>query len=261
MKMIPRFLVLLSFGAAIAAAQTLTHQWAFGEDAPGAADFDLVAGADDRVGNMTLTPGGTVRYLADTPGTASSLSAAFYGSSANFTGNADTALGPASSFIIEGWFTFDGTPSATTNILFYNGNPSSSGIGLYVTGNTLQLLAGGRADVTVGTVNINQWNYVALVYANGTASTYVNSGTTPSYAGSRSFGEYSGADPFEKFYVGGGFDGAVDELRISSFTGSFNTSMLSYAAISAVPEPSTYAALAGFAALGLVVWRRRAVRV
>lgn len=31
-------------------------------------------------------------------------------------------------------------------------------------------------------------------------------------------------------------------------------------AVSAVPEPSTYAALAGLAALGLVVWRRRAAR-
>jgi hypothetical protein len=33
--------------------------------------------------------------------------------------------------------------------------------------------------------------------------------------------------------------------------------MYSYASVSAVPEPSTYAAIAGCGALGLAVWRRR----
>lgn len=250
----------MACGAAIASAQTVTHLWRFGDSDPGAADNGLIATTTDQVGGNALTANNTVRYLANTPGTASSLSAAFYGVSSSFTGNVDANLGPSSSFIIEGWFSFDGTPATGANILFYNGNPSASGLGLYVTGNTLQFLAGGQSDITIGTVNVNHWNYVALVYENGQTSTYLNSNTASSYTGAVSFGGYSG-DPAEKFYVGGGFYGAVDELRVSTFTGSFNTSMLSYSAISAVPEPSTYAALAGLAAFGLVVWRRRAVRV
>ena len=52
------------------------------------------------------------------------------------------------------------------------------------------------------------------------------------------------------------FTGSIDQARIFTFTsGTFNTGMLSY---SAVPEPSTYAAILGLLALGLAAWRRRA---
>jgi hypothetical protein len=260
MNQIPRLLVLLAAFATVASAQTVTHLWRFAENDPGAVDNGLIATTTDQIGGASLTAGGEVRYLANTPGSVSSLSAAFYTLGGNFTGNVDANLGPSSSFIIEGWFSFDGRPAANTNILFYNGNPSSSGLGLYVTGNTLQLLAGGQSDNTVGTVNINSWNYVALVYDNGQSSVYLNSDTVPTYSSAVSFGGYTGGDAAEKFYVGGGFYGAVDELRVSTFSGSFNTSMLSYSAISVVPEPSAYAALAGLAAFGLVAWRRRTVR-
>lgn len=254
-------LALSVFASVVSAQTTVTHLWRFGENDPGAVDDGVIATTTALVGGNTLMSSGSVRYLTDTPGTASSLSAAFYDLSGSFTGNADMNLGPASSFIIEGWFSFDGTPAASTNMLFYNGNPSSSGLGLYVTGNTVQILAGGQSDNTAGTVNVNQWNYVALVYAAGETAVYINGGTTPSYtSGGVAFAGYAGDDPAEKFYVGGGFFGVVDELRISTFSGAFSNSMLSYSAISAVPEPSTYAALAGLAALGLVAWRRRAAR-
>lgn len=256
-----RLALLTSVLVSAASAQTLLHQWRFGENDPGAADFGLITTTTAQVGGNTLTSTGTVRYLANTPGVASSLSAAFYTTNGSFTGNTITSLGPSSSFIMEGWFSFDGTPATGTNVLFYNGNPSSTGLGLYVTGSTLQFLRGGQGDATVGTVNVNHWNYVAIVYDNGQSSVYLNGATTPSYSGAVSFAGYSGSDASEKFYIGSGFLGAVDELRVSSFSGSFSTSMLSYASISAVPEPSTYAALAGLAALGLVASRRRALRV
>jgi hypothetical protein len=60
----------------------------------------------------------------------------------------------------------------------------------------------------------------------------------------------------------GGFDFAqVTSWRISGgeFLGSSTLSLTAgqLTAVSAVPEPATYAALAGLAMLGVVAWRRR----
>ncbi|HLP26951.1 MAG TPA: PEP-CTERM sorting domain-containing protein, partial [Acidobacteriota bacterium] len=67
-----------------------------------------------------------------------------------------------------------------------------------------------------------------------------------------------------------GFDAAawsVDTAQFAnSYTGTFslsqsgNSLFLDYTAASPVPEPSTYAMLAGAAALGVALWRRRGIR-
>jgi autotransporter-associated beta strand protein len=67
-----------------------------------------------------------------------------------------------------------------------------------------------------------------------------------------------------------GFSADKFNLDLSAFTNSLaggswsiaqsgNNLNLEFSAASAIPEPSTYAALAGLAALGLVAWRRRTV--
>ncbi len=248
--------------AVAASAQSLVHQWRFGENDGGAANGGAVTTVTDHVGSLTLTASGTVTYTGNTAGAGSSLAAAF-DTTGSFVGAADESLTSEGSFIIEGWVRPDGTPSAGSKFLFYNGNASWSGIGLMVSGSTVQVLAGGAFDQNVGTLNADAWNYVALVYSNSDISIYINNTSAPSYSGGY-FRDYSLAtmngQP-NNFSVGGSFAGAIDELRVSTFTGSFSESMLSYSAMSAVPEPSTYAALAGLAALGLVAWRRRAVRV
>lgn len=259
-----RLLSLALLGSALvaaASAQTLVHQWRFGENDSGAANGGTVTTVTDHVGTLDLTASGSVTYTNSTAGAASSLAAAF-GTGGSFLGAVDSALMPGSSFIVEGWFYLNGTPPATTNLLYYNGNPSNNGIGLYVDGTRLDIMQGGKSDVIAGHLNANQWNYVALVYSNGSYQSYINSDVSPSYTGSGSFNDYSGGGGGLGTYIGPGYAGSIDELRVSTFTGTFNTSMLSYSAISAspVPEPSTYAALAGLAALGLVAWRRRQAR-
>ncbi|WP_438480644.1 beta strand repeat-containing protein [Oleiharenicola lentus] len=68
-----------------------------------------------------------------------------------------------------------------------------------------------------------------------------------------------------------GFDANAFQINSTGFTnqlngGSWNLSQdgntisLNFIAASAIPEPSTYAAIAGIAALGLAAWRRRAVK-
>lgn len=254
---IPRFVpacLLASILAASASAQVLVHQWRFGENDPGATNGGTVTTTQDNVGTLDLTVSGTVTYTNVTAGASSTLAQSF-GTAASFSAAADTSLSRTSRFVIEGWFYLNGTQANTTNILFYNGNASSSGAGLYVRGTTLRYLQGGSADVVAGTLTANQWNYVALAYEAGSLKVFVNGETTPSYAGAHTFNAFNGNT--ETFSIGSGLDVSVDELNVWTFSGSFNSAMLSYDTVSAVPEPSTYAALAGAAALGFVAWRRR----
>jgi len=256
-------LAALLFPLAVAcSAQTLLHEWRFGESEAGAEDGGSVTTINDDVGKFDLVASGTVTYTSGTPGNASSLAAAF-DSSGSFLSPADGSLAADASFIIEGWVRLDGATSPGSKFLFYNGNASWSGIGLMVNGTNVEVLEGGKFAATAGSLSVNQWNYVALAYFNGGIQVFVNGATTPAFTDTSAFNDYAVAEDngqTNTFAIGGSFAGAFDEVRVSSFTGSFDPSMLSYSAISAVPEPSTYAGLAGLAALGFVAWRRRMSR-
>lgn len=66
----------------------------------------------------------------------------------------------------------------------------------------------------------------------------------------------------DKFYLDtSGFANTFDGTWALALANSGNDLALTYTSASAVPEPSTYALLAGFAALGLVTWRRRVVKL
>lgn len=253
---LPLFAVLAI--AAPLSAQTLVNQWRFGESDSGAASGNTFgATTTATVGATNLTVTGTITYSNDVAGSGSSLSASF-GSSAQFGADVFSGLTSSASFIMEAWF--KPTTATGSRLLIYNGNASTTGIGLLLNGTNVDVLRGGQADTIVAGYNLNQWNYAALVYDGGagTINVFVNGATTPAYtlASGATFNALTGES--QSFLIGQGLSGSMDEARISTFTsGTFNTSMLSYNSMSAIPEPSTYAALVGACALGLAAYRRR----
>lgn len=150
--------------------------------------------------------------------------------------------------------------TATTNI-FSVGYPNSNGISLSYGSGFYSGLVGGDAtvaSVAVGSGSINGWDHLALVTAEGTTTFYVNgiSRGTSLQTVLNPGAEWHG------FLSSGGaslYSGLVDEIKVFTFSsGTFSASQLDFA--SAIPEPSTYAMIAGLGALGLAAWRRRARR-
>lgn len=242
----------------LASAQTQLWNWRFGDSDPGASAGNTVTGLTrDTLGGVHLTVAGSPTYSADTPLGSSSLSILLHGAGEGLSTTTNPSLSSGNTYFIEMWF----KPTSGTNssLLYYNGDASFSGFGLYLSGTTLSFLRGGLSDQTVGTVNVNAWNYAALVYDGGAnvSRVYLNNGTTATYTGTAGFNSYTGHTG--DMSVANSFNGYVDTASLYAFTsGTFSTSMLNYA--TPVPEPSTYAALAGLAALGLVAWRRRTAR-
>ncbi len=78
--------------------------------------------------------------------------------------------------------------------------------------------------------------------------------TLASYSATTTTTNYLSNLTFDGLAIGARYSGAAaSDITYSSLSVSTNT-------VSAVPEPSTYAALAGLAALGLVAWRRLGAR-
>ena len=183
-------------------------------------------------------------YSASTYGSASTLAYAF-GGAGLLAASTDTTATNTSSFIAELWF--NTATSSGIRSLLYNGNSSASGIGLYLFDDHLTILRGGLGIDDVASVLSSSWNYAALVYDGGNTTVYLNG--TGYDMGSLTFNNPVGGG----LLLGGSstesdlFTGLIDDVRISTFSpGTFASSMLSY---SAVPEPSTYAALAGLGVL------------
>ena len=102
------------------------------------------------------------------------------------------------------------------------------------------------------------WHYYALTWTNGALAVYRDgvflgsNNTFGSWNGSNSYGVWMDFDSFSSTYNGAG---VVDDLRFSNIARSAGEIQAAYN-LAAVPEPSTYAILAGFGALGLALWRR-----
>lgn len=117
-------------------------------------------------------------------------------------------------------------------------------------------VGGTRIGATnLGTYNTGAWNAAAVVLTGSTATFYVNGSEVASAA--LSLG--GTPDNVSHMFVNPGtssfYTGRADNVQFFSFAnGGFNPTT---ALVSAVPEPSTYAALMGIVAIGLAVWRRR----
>jgi hypothetical protein len=253
-------LLLLLGTLAIGHAQTTVHFYHGGESDGGAANGGALASFTvDSAGSTNLTGQGTAgTYTNATPVPGSTLAYSFAGSG-DYSGVVDTSLSNGTSFAMEVWFNTSTLTGAKA--LFYNGDTGGSGIGLFRDGTHLAVLGGGTIFADgAATLTTGMWYHAALVndsnsgslklYLNGVLDLTTGNGFNfPSTGGLSLGGNFGGGDLFT---------GMLDEARVFTFApGTFNTSMLSY---SAVPEPSTCAALVGVGALGFAAWRRRRAR-
>jgi hypothetical protein len=119
----------------------------------------------------------------------------------------------------------------------------------------------GSSDTTIfstSSVNTGNWIHVAATWdTSGTMNLYLNGALEASY------GVASAAprNTFNQFFIGqdlggGTYTGSLDEIRI--YDSALSGGQIS--ALAAIPEPSTYALLAGVAVLGLAVIRHRVNR-
>jgi hypothetical protein len=238
-----------------ASAQTLLHSFDGGEVAGATAGNPITSMADAADAFSLTLSGGTGIYSTTTAGGASTLSYALNGNGA-YSASADLDFNNGGSFIME--LQFNASSLSGTQGLVYNGNTGSSGIGLYLNGTSVSVLMGGIALQDVGTISTGVWNSVALVFNPANTTVYLN--------GAELFVTTAGFNPvngfsYEYLVIGGNgygedfFNGFIDNVRLSTFVeGTFNTSMLAFAA---VPEPSSYAVLAGMVMIGVAAARRR----
>lgn len=256
MNYLPALVFTFVLSASAVRAQTTLHLYRAGEnDAGASAGAALAATTVDSGGSTPLTLGGagSSTYTNSTAAAGSTLAFNFTGGNA-YSGSVDTSLTTSAHFAMELWF----KPSALsgTQSLIYNGNTGGSGVGIFLEENNLVALAGGRF-FSMGSTALatNTWYHVAAVSTGGTLTLYLN-GTTELSRSANFINPGSGALMIGGNNSGGEyFNGAIDHARIFGFTGgTFETSMLSY---SAIPEPSTYAAICGVLTLGWAAYRRR----
>lgn len=152
------------------------------------------------------------------------------------------------------------TLSITGNSFVF-GNPD----GLGGTGDTLSRVTGGNALVGAwytGNVTSALSSDVVIFMPNNTyyhisdraVDQGMERGTYTWNSGTLAFGNTVLLETNGTAGISGNFEASVSGNTLT-LTDSFGPSTLT--SVSAIPEPSTYAALAGLGALGLAVWRRR----
>jgi hypothetical protein len=245
-------------GVAIPAQATITvlNQWHLGEaDAGASASGAGAATTVDSVGGFNLNKVGTPAYAADVPANiGSNLSMAFNGMTDEYVASG-VASALTDNFGIEAWVKSDGTTAGNGGI-FYNGNTSTSGWGLYRLGASYGMLYGGNIAANVAPISTT-WTELALVRNNGTTTVYVNGvgsytttiGPNPPVGGvaigGNPLGSLSPPVAPPEF-----FGGKIDEVRIFSFApGQFSANDLNLPP--PLPTPMLSPRSLGLLALGL----------
>ena len=223
-----------------------------GENDPGSSAGNAVnATLTAATGSNLSLSGSGLSYTADSaPGLG--------GLAVNFTGAGNYAvgsnLGLSTNFAIESWVKF--STLASTQWVFVLGNGGFQGGGIlfnHANSRVGGVKSGDNFFAYSEVLSTETWYHVAYVVDDGGDATFYFNGSLvagtsniPSYAANFSLGgDENGSARLQ---------GKLDDVRIFTFTsGTFDPSMLSY---TAVPEPSTYAALAGVLALGAVIIRR-----
>jgi autotransporter-associated beta strand protein len=159
-----------------------------------------------------------------------------------------------------GTLTLDNTASARSILNFSSGGLGAFDLGAGVTSDTVSLI-GSASLASEVFFNNTTLNFTDLTGGSLSTGDYLlfagdaNVSTTTGYGGLTLGGGFSGTS-FSGTLITGG-------LVVGSGLGGYSSSTLFlvgndiYVNVSAVPEPSTCAALAGLGVLGLAAWRRR----
>lgn len=231
---------------------TVIGSWTMGDNDAGAANgvsvnSTLTAATGT---NLTLAGSGLTYTSTVDPQTSGSLAVNFNGSG-HYTTSSN--LGLSTSFVMETWVNFSSL--STTQWVMLVGNGATSGAGILLTNSTLNAAKSGVNQWGAVSISTNTWYHVALVVdGSSNAALYLN-GNLVTGSGFTAVSSFN-----SNFSLGGDESGSarltgiLDDTKVFTYTGTFNTSMLNY---TAVPEPATWAALAGLSVLGLACWRRR----
>jgi len=155
----------------------------------------------------------------------------------------------------------DPNSTGPAQILFYNGNDSDAGWGLYLAGGVYDAFFGGVSFFGGALATAGQDTALALVENNGVATFYVNGVAEGSQLDAYPNPPDSDPNSYLLFgeSAGGGytFGGTLSDAEIFTFApGQFSPSDLE-----TVPEPSTLAlGLAGFACFAAWARHRRGLR-
>lgn len=199
----------------------------------------------ERAGTGTTLLNGTSAYRGTTTVSGGTLS---LGSNLSGTGSVTVSGGTLASSVAAVNLGL-GNFSMTSGALAANG----AGIGTYTLAATKTFTAsGGTLDFTLGSAFTSD-----KIFGSGVGSLFNLSGATLSLSGTTSVaGSYTLFSGFTGTNVVAGL--VINGLD-SGFTGSLGTDGI--LTVSAIPEPSTFAALFGTAALGVALLRRRETRI
>ena len=249
------FLLLVSPLASFAQLTTIAS-YAGGENDFSPVNGGLVSLAVDGSGNANdLLSEGAPRWSSlASPGSAAYDSGAPSTFSYYFDGSSSMSISPPltsalNNWGMETWVRLDNTIGI--QIFMLNGE-GGNGYGLVLLNGRWNALLGGVGYMDGSAASINTWTHLALVNDEGVNEFFINGTSVASDLNiiSQPMDQFSlGKDPSDNFMTG-----YLDQARLFTFTGNFNPASLN---LSSIPEPATFTALAGLAALGLAATRRR----
>lgn len=249
----------LSLRALLAAASLAVVSTATAQTTLISENFESTSGSALPAGWTALANGGTVQTLANP-----------YASGINTSGRVLQLSGPNANGGVGNIVSFNSVASPTLDLSsFYTGAGAgaTANVGVDIdlsfqgvaSANFGQLIAVGFAD---GTGTVYKW-YAAQVNWNN--QSFTTTGLGENTFNATTWWSASLAD-IQSALPAAGFDPSNFRLvfaHLDGANGTFNyaTNYLDSVSLTAVPEPSTYAALAGVAALGLALLRRRRIAV